>query len=116
MTWHHLQYVLGLHGLGHDVWFLEDSGDVAWSCYDPVRGVNDTDPTYGLHYAQDTFDRVGLGSRWAYFDAHRSCWHGPASARAVAECRAADLVLNVSGSNPLRSWLMEAPVRVYIDT
>ena len=26
-TWHHLQYLLGLRELGHDVWYLEDSTD-----------------------------------------------------------------------------------------
>jgi len=41
MAWHHLQYVLGLHQLGHDVWFVEDSDDVPWSCYDPTRDVTD---------------------------------------------------------------------------
>ena len=25
LAWHHLQYVLGLSQLGHDVWFVEDS-------------------------------------------------------------------------------------------
>ena len=27
MAWHHLQYILGLARLGHDVFFFEDSGD-----------------------------------------------------------------------------------------
>ena len=27
MVWHHLQYVMGLAHLGHDVYFIEDSGD-----------------------------------------------------------------------------------------
>src|SRR5206468_1575326 len=27
MTWHYLQYVLGLARLGHDVYYLEDSGE-----------------------------------------------------------------------------------------
>ena len=116
MAWHHLQYVLGLHRLGHDVWFAEDSDDVPWSCYDPVRGVTDTEPAYGLGFAKSAFDRVGLGERWAYYDAHTSRWLGPAAGRILAECRSADLVLNVSGANPLRPWLMDPPVRVYIDT
>ncbi len=47
-AWHHLQYVMGLATLGHDVYFMEDSDDVPWSCYDPVRNVTDTDPSYAL--------------------------------------------------------------------
>jgi len=116
MAWHHLQYVLGLRQLGHEVWFAEDSDDVSWSCYDPTRDVTDTDPTYGLTFTKRAFDRVGLGDRWAYYDAHTARWLGPAGGRILAECRTADVVLNVSGANPLRPWLMDVPIRVYIDT
>ena len=52
MTWHHLQYLVGLHQLGHDVYFLEDSGDTIYSCYDPIRNVTDQNPAYGLSYAK----------------------------------------------------------------
>jgi hypothetical protein len=116
MAWHHLQYVIGLHALGHDVWFVEDSDDVPWSCYDPTRGVTDADPTYGLAFTATTFNRVGLGARWAYYDAHTERWLGPAADRIIGECRSADLVINLSGANPLRPWLMDCPRRVYIDT
>src|SRR5215217_1330879 len=56
MAWHHLQYVLGLHELGHDVRFVEDSDDYP-SCYDPERGVVDENPAYGLRFAAEAFDR-----------------------------------------------------------
>lgn len=115
MTWHHLHYVLGLHQLGHDVWFMEDSDDYP-SCYDPSRGVTDADPTYGLRYATALFDRVGLGDRWAYHDAHTAKWHGPATSCAVEVARSADVVVNVSGVNPLRDWFSSTPGRVLVDT
>lgn len=115
MTWHHLNYVLGFASLGHDVYFIEDSDDWA-SCYDPSRQVTDTDPTFGLAYTHDVFTRVGFGDRWAYHDAHRAQWHGPLASRAVQLCRSADLVLNISGINPLRDWIAPIPRRVLIDT
>ncbi len=116
MTWHYLHYALGLLEMGHDVYFLEDSDDYRECCYDPTRSVSDPDPTYGIGYATSVFDRVGMGNRWAYYDAHRGRWLGPC-ADGVAEIIAtADLLLNVSASNPLRPWLMEVPVRVMIDT
>lgn len=115
MAWHHMQYVLGLSRLGHDVYFVEDSDDYP-SCYDPTRHTTDTDPTYGLAFAARTFDRVGLGDRWAYYDAHTSRWLGPGAPHMQGYCEEADVVLNVSGVNPLRPWLMEAPVRALIDT
>lgn len=115
MTWHHLNYVLGLAGLGHDVYFMEDSDDYE-SCYDPSRHVVSTDPSFGLRYAADVFDRVGLASRWAYHDAHSGSWFGAPADEALEICRTADVVLNVSGVNPIRPWLKDVPARVLIDT
>ena len=104
IAWHHLQYVLGLARLGHDVFFFEDSDDYP-SCYDPPRNVMDRDPTYGLDFATRAFDRLGLGSRWAYYDAHRLTWLGPAADVSLGVCASADLLLNLSGVNPVRSWM-----------
>jgi hypothetical protein len=115
MAWHHLHYVLGLHELGHDVWFLEDSGDSELCCYDPRRGMG-SDPTYGLEFASATFGRVGLGERWAYWDAHSARWRGPAASRAPALFARADVLLNVSGANLLRPWALDTPERVLVDT
>ncbi len=116
MAWHHLQYVMGLRDLGHDVYFIEDSDDTQWCCYDPQKHTTGPDPTYGLKFARRTFDRVGLGGRWVYYDAHRSLWLGPCAERVLDICANADLVLNVSCANPLRPWLTDIPVRVLIDT
>jgi hypothetical protein len=116
LAWHYLQYILGLARLGHDVYFVEDSDDYYWSCYDPVKSINAPEPTYGLEFAARTFERVGLGDRWAYYDAHTSRWLGPCANQIHGACTSADLVFNVSGVNPLRPWLMEIPVRVLIDT
>ncbi|MGI9292890.1 MAG: hypothetical protein ACR2PS_02825 [Pseudomonadales bacterium] len=116
MTWHHLQYVMGLAQLGHDVYFIEDSGDDSWACYDPVRNVSDPDPTYGLAFVTRTFAAVNLARRWAYHDALASQWHGPAAGLVDELSNNADLLLNLSGSNILRPWAMRIPRRVYVDT
>lgn len=115
MAWHYLQYAMGLRDLGHDVYFIEDSDDFP-GCYDPSRHVTDEDPTYGLGFARRTFRVVGLDDRWAYHDAHTATWHGPRAEDAVGICREADVLLNISGANPLRPWLMDVPERVFIDT
>lgn len=115
MAWHHLQYVMGLARLGHDVYFVEDSDDYP-SCYDPSRHTTDTDPTYGLKFATRAFERVALGHCWSYYDAHTSRWFGPCAERILGLCATADLLLNLSGVNPLRPWFMQVPVRVLIDT
>ena len=116
MAWHHLQYFTGLRQLGHDVWFLEDSGDTEYCCYDPSRGVTDADPTYGLKFAADCFKRVGGDDRWAYHDAPTGQWHGPAASKTGEILRDADLLLNLSCSHAVRPWFDHIPLRVLVDT
>jgi hypothetical protein len=115
LAWHHLQYVVGLAQLGHDVYFLEDSDEYP-SCYNPATNTTEIDPTYGLQFAAHVFGRVALAERWAYYNAHSSRWFGPCAARIDDLCATADLLLNLSGVNPLRAWFTEIPVRVLIDT
>jgi hypothetical protein len=115
LAWHHLQYVLGLAQLGHDVYLLEDSDDYP-SCYDPSGAVVGEDPSYGLRFAAHALERLGLKERWGYHDAHTSTWHGPLGDRLREIAASADILLNVSGMNPLRPWVEKVPVRVLIDT
>lgn len=115
MAWHHLQYVLGFAKLGHDVLFLEDSDDYP-SCYDPQRHTVDRSPSYGLSFAADAFSRLGLADDWAYYDAHKSQWHGPAADVTLPFCRSADVLFNISGVTPLRSWTEAISCRAYVDT
>jgi hypothetical protein len=115
LAWHHLQYVMGLKQLGHDVYFVEDSDDYE-GCYDPSNDSVGKDPTYGLRFASGVFEHMGLRDRWAYYDAHTSQWLGPCREQVVAIGSRADVLLNVSGVNPLRPWFANVPIRVLIDT
>jgi hypothetical protein len=115
MAWHHLQYVLGLKQLGHEVLFLEESDDYP-SCYDPSTHTVGVDPTYGLRFTKAVFARLGLEMQWAYYDAHRSEWHGPAAGKVDDFCTSADALINVSGVNRLLASLQNIPVRILIDT
>ena len=96
MVWSNLQYLMGLTHLGHDVYFVEDSDDFP-SCYDPSRNITDANPSYGIKFAADVFNRIGMRERWAYFDAHTDCWLGPAAGHIIRTCGDADLVLNLCG-------------------
>lgn len=116
MTWHYLQYFLGLHQLGHDVYFLEDSGDTEYACYDPERNITDSNPSYGLKYASLVFKQLGLDQRWAYYDQHTQMWLGPIQNSVKEIIGRADMLLNISASNPIRPWFAKVPVRVLIDT
>lgn len=113
-TWSKLHYLMGLSRLGHEVYYVEDSDDYP-SCYDPARDIVDRDATYGLRFAEHVFHSIGMGRRWAYYDAHQTRWQGPCADRILDICDTADGVINLCGINPLRPWLLDIPVRVYID-
>ncbi len=114
MTWAGLQYLVGLNRLGHDVYFIEDSDEYD-SCYDPTKEIMVKDPTYGLRYATNVLNKFGLGNRWAYYDWHTSRYLGPCSDHITDICKSADLLINLGGVNPIRPWVAEVPIRVFID-
>ena len=114
MAWSDVQYLDCLAASGHDVLYVEDSDDYA-SCYDPRTNETTADPAYGLDFAQRSLEAIGLGDRWAFYDAHTGAWLGPAGERAVRTIGDADVVLNLAGVNPLREWAAGVPLRVYVD-
>jgi hypothetical protein len=116
-AWPYLQYVLGLARLGHDVYYLEDSGDNnPYCCFDPDRLWSDTNPTYGLRFAVRAFESVGLGERLAYYDSYTSRWLGPLADQIMDICSTADLLINTPAlATTLRPWLEEIPARALID-
>ena len=115
LAWHHLQYMIGLHLMGHEVLFLEDSEDYA-SCYDPESNEITSDASYGLNFIRQVFEKHGMSGQWAYYDAHKNQWYGLSKKHVSDYCSAADVLLNISGVNPLREYLLQIPKRVLIDT
>ena len=115
MSWQNLNYLTGLAAMGHEVAFIE-IGDEEPTCYDPRRHDISHDPSYGLEYAADLLARIGFSEQWAFYDSLAKQWHGPLAGRAQGFCASADLVLNVSGVNPLEPWFETTPHRVLIDT
>jgi hypothetical protein len=114
LAWAYLNYLCGLMELGHDVYYLEDSSDRP-SCYGADLSGPSTDPAYGLSFAARVLGNIGLGDRWGYYDAHTKTWQGPRKNDALVLCQTAELVLNVSGYNPIRDWLKSIPARAIID-
>lgn len=115
LVWHHLQYVLGLSKLGHDVLFVEDSDDYP-SCYNPETNEMSTDPNYGIRFIHAVFTRFDMGNKWAYYHAHSDKWLGRSEENIKKFCATADVFLNLSGVNPLREIFRKIPVRVFVDT
>ena len=113
VTWDYFQYVLGLARLGHEVYYLEDTGQ--WP-YNPVEGGTAKEGEFNAAYLGALMDRFGLGDRWAYRFPWQSQWFGLSDRKRKELCESADLLINVSGvlQNP---WDYRGVRRlVYIDS
>jgi len=115
LVWHHLQYILGLHKMGHKVLFVEDSDDYP-SCYNPQTNQFSSDPTYGLAFINKVFSQYGLQDRWAYHQQQGNIWHGVNEKKINDFISNTDIFLNLSGMNPLHEKFLKIPVRVLLDT
>ena len=102
-VWQTLHHLLGFTRLGCDVFFYEDSAYYAVG-FDPVTGESSsTDYDCGLARLTAILDRLGLGDRWAFWNAAKDSYHGTDRAgveRAFAE---ADVFVNLGGVNRLGS-------------
>jgi hypothetical protein len=116
MAWHHMQYVLGLHQMGHQVYYLEDSGDDLYCCYNPASGANNEDPAYGINFIENFFSSFELNERWIYYDKHQDKWYGKFSEAHVSTFTSFDMLINLSCSNPIRNWLEDIPLKILVDT
>lgn len=111
--WHHLQYLVGLKRLGHDVIYFEDYG-LPYFCYDPIRNDWTSDPTYGIDYLRMLLRPHGLDESWAYL-AEDGVTYGMPRSVLRDHCREADLYLNLSNIN----WIPEVELcrkRALVDT
>jgi hypothetical protein len=111
LTWVWLQYLLGLRQLGHDVYFLEESGDWPY-VYDYEAEEESEDPARGAVYLDRFLGPFGI--RWAYRVGDR-CF-GMREDEFVQICRAADLLIAVPTC--VWKWRPEydaPPVRLCLD-
>ncbi len=97
VTWDYLHYVLGFARLGHDVYYLEDTGQ--WP-YNPVAGGLGLDCAYNVDYLAKVMSRFGLDDRWAYHFADKarqtSEWFGLSDLDRAAVVESADLLIDLS--------------------
>jgi hypothetical protein len=112
MTSYLLQYVLGFRKLGHDVYYLEDSG----ACpYDPRQDSVTMDVSYSVGYMKRHFQAYGLDERWAYRD-YKGEYYGLTGDRVREVLRTTDLLVNVSIANRLSEEHRQADRLALIDT
>lgn len=96
-TWHHLQYLIGLRRLGHEVVCFEEFG-WADSCFDPTRDEMSADPSFGIAYMREILEAAGLADRWCFL-AEDGQAHGMPRQALADFCAECDLYLNLSNMN-----------------
>jgi len=115
MTWHHLNYLAGLHEMGHDVWFYEDSGQ--WYVpYNPVTNTCEPDPAYGIDYLKAAMASVGMPVQFCYHSELLNRYYGMDREDWLKLVNRADVLIAVSGVTPFRDEFAKAGRTVVIDT
>ena len=112
VTWDYIQYLLGFRALGHDVWYLEDSG--AWP-YDPVRQTLTEDCTYNVNYLRGMMAEFGFADRWIYRNGADGKFHGAGETAARDLIKNGDLLVNVSSAGWLKDYEFGVKHRMFID-
>ncbi|NMG21202.1 hypothetical protein [Brasilonema bromeliae] len=106
-------YVLGLHLLGHEVLYLEESG---WSgsCYNPINRSYSDDPSFGIHAVETLINTYGVNATVCYVNRDTGTVYGADWQELKRMLKTADLLLNIGGVCWLREFLV-CKRRILID-
>jgi hypothetical protein len=118
VTWDYLQVVLGIKRLGHDVYYIEDSGEWPYTFDEETSGngwiAHDPRPTVG--HLETVMAEFGLSDKRAYHFSPKSEWFGLSATKRKELIRSADLLINVSGTLEKPEDYRGVGKLVYIDT
>src|SRR6476619_2101263 len=118
VAWDYLQYVVGLRKLGHDVHYVEDSGE--WPYLAEGGDSRDDwiahDCSPNVEHLARVMKRFGLENRWAYRFPIKPRWFGMPHRRRRDVLATADLLLNVSGTLKRPQDYRHIPRLAYIDS
>ncbi len=113
VTWCSLMYLLGLRSLGHDVYYLEDTGECV---YDYEKNTLSLDSSYGLNYINTALSQFDLGNRWIFVD-YEGKYFGKSREETRKICADADLFINLSGGSWFwRDEYQKIPHKIFIDS
>jgi len=117
VTWDYLQYVLGLHRAGHDVYYLEDTG--FWPFNPNEGGLSENGCEFNINYLNKVFQQFGLSERWMFcFTKGEDSveWFGLTDRKRKEVLATTDLLINVSGCLLDPSAYRQIPRLAYIDS
>jgi hypothetical protein len=114
MAWMHMQTVVGLRRLGHDVYYFETTS--SWP-YDPIQQARVCNSDYAVQYLAKLAASFGLADRWAYRRSYSDKrWFGLTCQRAQDLLANADVVLNIAGATRLAEEGLKVSRLVFIGT
>jgi hypothetical protein len=118
VTWDYLQYVLGLQRLGHDTYYIEDSGAWPYALDGGPTGHHFavTDCSANIAYLASVMSRFGLDDRWAYRCPISNEWTGLSDAFRRDVIASADLLINISSTVVRPDEYRVIPRLVFIDS
>jgi len=118
VSWDYVQYPLGLLRLGHDVFYLEDSGEWPYSLDGGVSGDGwiAYDCSRNVEHLRSVMTRFGMGDRWAYRFPIKPRWFGLSDSKRREVLRTADLLINVSGTLKRPLDYRGIPRLAYVDS
>jgi len=114
VAWDYIQYLHGFHKLGHDVYYLEDTG--GWA-YDPFKVTFTEDYSYHIKYLTEYLTALdpALAKRFCVRDPSDT-FHGLSREQLAEVVKRADVVFNISTTLWLREEYQSIPVKVLIDS
>jgi hypothetical protein len=118
VAWDYLNFVLGLHALGCDVYYIEDSGEWPYNFDGGTNGQSwiATQCSENVNQLARSFDAFGLSNRWSYRFPATGEWFGLRDAKRQEVIHTADILLNVSGTLDHPEHYRAVTKLVYIDT
>jgi len=114
VSWDYLQYALGLKQMGHDVYYLEDTG--LWPYNPDCGGLSKEGCGFNVSYLGKVMLQFGLQDRWLYRLDYTDTWYGLADAKRKELLNTADLLINVSGCLYEPSRYRSVKKLAYIDS
>lgn len=128
VAWDYAQFAFGLMRLGHDTYYIEDSGEwpylIAdfgeWPYLIEVEPDSDEwvapDCRANVVHLATVMARFGLTERWAYRFPRTGEWFGLSDSKRASVIASADLVINISGTLARPSKYHSARRMAYIDS
>jgi hypothetical protein len=118
VIWDYVQFVGGLARLGHDVYYIEDSGEWPYRIETGLTGMAalDADCRASAGHIARVMASLGFGDRWAYRCAIDGTWSGLPDQRREELVQRADLIVNVSGSLEFPERYRGRARLAYVDT